>query len=137
MTRKSVPTEAELEARNEVVSSAVSSGKRFLLPGIDHRTATARRLRDICETVMEDRGGQDHLSESEKQLARRIATIALACEVREAEFVETGELDAIEYVTMATALSRIASKLGIKRARRNVTPTLEQLQSGRAVEDAA
>ena len=119
----SQPPDLETEKENQraVLTSAVSNGKRFFLPGVNHRTATARRLRDLCEIVMEDRGGPDHLSECEKQLSRRVATMSLACEIREAQFVETGELDAAEYVNLATALGRIMQKLGIKRAKRDVT----------------
>ena len=43
----------------------------------------ARRFRDILAEIISDLGGHDGgLSEAQRQLARRCATIAIACEPR-------------------------------------------------------
>jgi hypothetical protein len=42
-----------------------------LLPGVDLRTALARRYRDILGQLVSDQGGADRLSEARIQLCRR------------------------------------------------------------------
>ena len=59
--------------------SRVTNGSK-LLPLADGRSVTARRFRDIFEQVCGDLGGIEHLSEAERQLARRAA--ALSAEAR-------------------------------------------------------
>jgi hypothetical protein len=58
--------------------SAVTNGKRLhvVRPG---DTAWARRFRDVLAEIISDLGGPDRLSEGQRQLARRCATIAIVC----------------------------------------------------------
>jgi hypothetical protein len=72
--------------------SAVSNGKRLhvIAPG---DTKWARRFRDVFAEIVSDLGGADALSEGERQLARRAATISLACERLEARAVAGEEID--------------------------------------------
>jgi hypothetical protein len=110
----------EIDTREVVKSAASKGGARHFLHGVDHRTATARRMRDLHAEIMEDRGGELHLSTSEKQLARRIACIAVACEILEAEFLQSGDLDTTEYLNLSATMARIMAKLGIRRTKREV-----------------
>jgi hypothetical protein len=58
--------------------SAVTNGKRLHVeaPGDG---AWSRRFRDVLSEILSDLG-HDGLSEGQRQLARRCATIAIACE---------------------------------------------------------
>ena len=59
--------------------SSVTNGKRLF---VEHRgdTAWARRFRDVLVEIISDLGGLDVLSEGQKQLARRAATLCITCE---------------------------------------------------------
>jgi hypothetical protein len=59
--------------------SAVTNGARLHVrrPGDN---AWSRRFRDVLEQIIADIGGPDGLSEGQRQLARRAATLALECE---------------------------------------------------------
>ncbi len=63
--------------------SRVTNGSK-LLPLSDCRSATARRFRDLYEEIAADLGGLDHLTEGQKQLARRAAMLSAECERQEA-----------------------------------------------------
>jgi hypothetical protein len=47
-----------------------------LLPGLDGRSATARRFRDLVNAFVADMGGLDHCSEIKLGLVRRLAATA-------------------------------------------------------------
>jgi hypothetical protein len=106
--------------------SAVSNGR--LLAGVDLRSATARRFRDLVQAHVADLGGPEGLSELQRQLIRRVATMAVACEQIEGRMAggETLDLPTLElYGRYVDRMSRAINKLGLKRA----TPpeqTLEQ-----------
>ena len=59
--------------------SAVTNGRRLHVdpPG---DSAWSRRFRDVLAEIISDLGGHDGLSEGQRQLARRCATIAIQCE---------------------------------------------------------
>ena len=67
-------------------------------------------------------GGADLLSEGQKQLARRCATIAIACEKMEGEAAQGREIDLDAYGQLTDRLGRALQRLGLKRQPRNVTP---------------
>ena len=64
------------------------NGKRHHAARIDERTLWARRTREICEAVVSDLGGIDHLSEAQKQLIRRVAGLSVVCEGIEVELAQ-------------------------------------------------
>lgn len=66
--------------------SRLSNGSD-LLPDLDQRSASARRYRDLVASFTSDTGLGDALSEAQKQLIRRAASLSLACERLEAEIV--------------------------------------------------
>src|SRR5262249_50217879 len=85
--------------------SAVTNGKRLhvVSPG---DTKWARRWRDVLAEIINDLGGADLLSEGQKQLARRCATIAIACEKMEGEAAQGREIDLDAYGTLTDRLGR-------------------------------
>ena len=98
----------------------VLSSKRFFLDDVDGRTASARRYKALAVEIANDRGGADNLSESQRQLVKRIAGHALLAERIEADLIAGKEIDADMYVSVSTAFSRLVSKLGLDRVAREV-----------------
>ena len=95
-----------------------------------------RRWKDIFEIVVSDRGGADQLSEGQRQLARRIATLAIEAELMEAERVEGKDLDLDAYVMLTNALGRALGRLGLARVPRDVTPDLASYITAKDAEAA-
>jgi hypothetical protein len=92
----------------------------------DGRGPWARRWRDVLGEITSDLGGADLLSEGQRQLARRCATIAIACEKMEGEAAAGNEIDLDVYGTLTDRLGRAFHRLGLKRQPRDVTPTLSE-----------
>lgn len=95
-----------------------------VLTGIDGRSLLARRFREIASGIESDLGGD--LTEAQRHLVARAATLAIWCEERETELGEGGEFDAGQYATISNALRRLLSDLGLERRLKDATPTLEQ-----------
>jgi hypothetical protein len=117
-------------ATPRVARSAVTNGKRLhvVRPG---DTAWARRFRDVLAEIISDvatttTGG---LSEGQRQLARRCATIAIACERMEGEAAAGASIDLQTYGELTDRLGRAFNRLGLKRVPRDVTPSLAQIQA--------
>jgi hypothetical protein len=98
---------AELPSRTR---SAVTNHKD-LLPGLDGRSATARRFRDLVNAFVADMGGLDRCSEIKLGLVRRLAATTLC--------------------TLASTTVRLSQRLGLERRARNVTPSLGQYLAAR------
>jgi hypothetical protein len=113
-------------SRSVTNRSAVTNGKRLFVEG-DGRSPWARRWRDLVELHVADLGGIDNVSEAEKAIIRRAATLICELERREAEFaVGEGASDiALEvYQRASNSLRRLLESTGLKRRARDVTPTL-------------
>ena len=113
--------------------SAVTNGKRLhvVAPG---DTKWARRFKDVLGQIVSDLGGHQVLSEGQRQLARRCATIAIACEKMEGEAAAGEDIDLDAYGTLTDRLGRAFQRLGLERRPRDVTPTLDQYLGAREEE---
>jgi hypothetical protein len=114
--------------------SAVTNGKT-LIAGIDGRSAWMRRFRDLFEAHVSDLGGEGEISEAEKSIARRAATLAVECERMEALFATAGAATADEldlYGRTANSLRRLLESTGLKRRPKDVTPTLTEFLADHA-----
>lgn len=116
--------------------SRVSNGAD-LLPGIDGRSATARRYRDILAALASDQGGADRLSEARSQLCRRFAALAVQAEHMEAQLTRGEPIDLQEHALIASTLVRLASRIGIDRRARNIVPDLRDYLDAKATETEA
>jgi hypothetical protein len=67
------------------------------------------------------------LSEGQKQLVRRCATTAIACERAEAKAAAGEDIDLEVYGTLTDRLGRAFQRLGLERRPRDVTPRLDDL----------
>lgn len=101
----------------------------FSLAGVDGRSLMARRFREIVTGIEMDLGGD--LTEAQRHLVARSATLAIWCEERETELGEGGEFDATQYATISNALRRLLSDLGLERRARDVTPRLADYIAGK------
>jgi hypothetical protein len=85
-------------ARAPALRARVTNHKD-LLPGLDGRSATARRFRDLVNAFVADMGGLDRCSEIRLGLVRRLAATTVQAEMLEARMVN-GE--AIDIATLCT-----------------------------------
>jgi hypothetical protein len=90
------------------------------LEGVDGRSVLARRYRDILEQLISDIGGDP--SEAQSLILRRSATLAVWCEMAEAEMAQGKELDIVSFTTATNALRRLLADIGLQRRSRDVTP---------------
>jgi hypothetical protein len=127
---------AVVERRPSKQRSRVSNGKTHFVEA-DQRGPWARRWRDVLGEIISDLGGADLLSEGQKQLARRCATIAIACERMEGEAAQGREIDLDAYGQLTDRLGRCFMRLGLKRQARNVTPSLADYLQSHAMEGDA
>jgi hypothetical protein len=89
--------------------SRIANGSA-LLQNTDGRSIWARRFRDVYEAHIADLGGEGEISEAEKSIARRVATMAVECERLEALFATAGAATADEpdlYGRTANSLRRL------------------------------
>jgi hypothetical protein len=106
-----------------------------VLPGIDGRTLVARRYREVAAAILVDQGGGDRCSEARKQLIRRFAAAAVLAEQLESRLVNGEAIDIQEHATLSSILVRLASRIGINRIPKEVTPDLlDYIESREAAE---
>ena len=99
--------------------SAVTNGKRLhVVAPPDNKWQ--RRFRDVLAEITSDLGGADLLSEGQRQIARRCATIAIACERMEGEAAAGNDIDLDVYGTLTDRLGRAFHRLGLKRQAREI-----------------
>ncbi len=129
-----MPSDSTSTADLPAVSrSKVTNQSALFLEGVDGRTAVARRWRDLYAEITADLGGPDALSEVERQLARRCATLSVEAESMEAASAGgDGELDVDRFVVLTNALGRAAAKIGLRRRARDVTPDLRSYLAAKA-----
>src|SRR6516165_1441058 len=117
--------------------SRVTNG-RTLFVEADGRGPWGRRFRDILAEITNDLGGADLLSEGQRQLARRAATIAIACERLEGEAAAGNAIDLVTYGMLVDRMGRCFDRLGLKRQACDVTKSLHEIlhehQSARELE---
>ncbi|TXN15884.1 hypothetical protein FV219_01565 [Methylobacterium sp. WL122] len=106
--------------------SRVTNGSA-LLQNVDGRSGWARRMRDLMALHLSDLGGEAAVSEAEKSLIRRAATLTVELERMEERFANDGEADADAldlYSRTAGNLRRLLEATGLQRRPRDVTPDL-------------
>jgi len=104
--------------------SRVSNGSA-VLPGVDGRSTWVLRLRDLMGLHLSDLGGDNAVSEAERSIIRRVATLTVELERMEAGFAVAGEAqpDQLDlYQRTANSLRRLLEAIGLQRRSRDVTP---------------
>ena len=85
--------------------SAVTNHKD-LLPGLDGRSASARRFRDLVNAFVADMGGLDCCSEIKLGLVRRLAATTVQAEMLEARMMNGEAIDIATLCTLASLEAR-------------------------------
>src|SRR5262245_11492756 len=75
------------------VTAEAARGLAGWLDGNDKRGPVARRFRDLCTQLTSDLGGPAQLSEGQRQIIRRIASMSVWCESMEAKMADGEEVD--------------------------------------------
>jgi hypothetical protein len=132
---KSPSTSIGLARRPPTARSRVTNGAD-LLPGIDGRSALARRLYDVTCAIAADQGGTDRLSEARVQLIRRFAAASVLAEALEARLANGEQIDVAEHAHLSSTLVRIAQRIGIDRRAKNIVPDLHDYLEGRATTES-
>ena len=127
---------AKPAARPPATRSAVSNGRRLHVVAAGDN-AWSRRFRDVLAEIVSDLGGPDHLSEGQRQLARRATTLSIECERMEGKAVAGELIDLDVYGQWLDQLGRAFSRLGLKRVARDVTPSLAEYLRSKGTEGAA
>jgi hypothetical protein len=118
-------TPAPLPAKS-TTRTRVTNGSE-VLPNVDGRTLWVRRLRDLIESHLDDLGGADVVSEAERSIVRRAATLTVELERMESKFATAGQAEPADldlYQRTAGNLRRLLEAVGLDRRARNVTPSL-------------
>ena len=106
--------------------SAVTNATR-LVQGADGRSVIARRYRDVFSEIANDLGGQDVISEAQRQLVRRAAMLSVYCESVESDMAQGSQIDTDDLVRVVNALTRVLTAIGLdRRPRPSDTPTLQE-----------
>jgi hypothetical protein len=106
--------------------SAVTNGRRLhVVAPKDNKWM--RRFRDVLAEIISDLG-RDGLSEGQRQLARRAATISIACERMEGDAAAGAEIDLEIYGRLTDRLGRAFHRLGLRRQQREVLSLRERLE---------
>lgn len=109
------------QRRSQSNRSAITNGNRQFAQGGDGRGAWVRRWRDLAELHELDHGDTAALSEGQKSLCRRAATLEVNLEQLEAQMSEGQGVDLDVYNRLAGNLRRILETLGLKRIAKPVT----------------
>ena len=107
------------------------------LPGVDGRSTWVRRLHDLVAIHLSDLGGDGNVSEAERSIVRRAATLTVELELLELKFARAGgasgdDLDL--YSRASSNLRRLLESVGLRRRPKDVTPSLSEYISQKAVE---
>lgn len=92
---------------------------------LDGRTRWAKRLKVLKAAYAADLGGDEKLSEMQRSLVQRAATLSVELEAAESEFAAGGKADADRlqsYRQSSSELRRLLESLGAKRPDTSRTP---------------
>ena len=129
---QSHPLIADIAKRPPNIRSRVGNGTRlFVDETVDGRSKEARRFRDVLTEITGDLGGVDHMSEGQKQLARRCALLSVECEKLEAKSVSGEGIDLEAYGKLCDRIGRAFSRLGLKRVARAAPSLADYLAAKR------
>jgi hypothetical protein len=106
------------------------TGAKDLLPGVDGRSVPYRRFREIVSAAAVDQGGIDQLSATRAQLVRRFAAASVLAEQLEVKIARGEEIDITTHATLSSTLVRLASRIGIDRVPKDVSPSLSDILRG-------
>lgn len=129
----SLPDSQAIAERPRNLRSRVTNGTK-LIAGLDGRSASARRYRDLSMSLADDLGGAATMTEAQRALVRQAAAMIVQSEKLQAAILRGDIVDSEQLTRLANAATRILSRLGIKRAPRELGPPsrLDSMLNGAA-----
>jgi hypothetical protein len=101
-------------ARNSTTNrSAVTNGSKLLV-GIDGRSPTARRFRDLVQAYRAEIGGD--LSQPEMAMIKTAAGLSLSAELMQAQIVNGISVNADDLIRLSSEVRRILDAIAEKAA---------------------
>jgi hypothetical protein len=100
--------------------SRVTNGTR-VLEGVDGRSPSARRFRDLLDSFAHDLGGLEHLSEADRSLVKQAASLTIRAEQLQVAIVRGEPVDPDELIRLTNTARRTLA--GIRR-KEQPKPTL-------------
>jgi hypothetical protein len=92
---------------------------------LDKRSSAAAQFDAIAKSIAEDLGGEGHLSTIERHLVEAFAGVAIHVGHLNALLALGQQIDVIEHSQAISTMVRVASRIGIKRVLRDVTPEFQ------------
>ena len=86
---------------------------------------SCKRLKDILDQIVADLGGADMISEGQRRLCRRAATLSIQAEAMECDAFGNQPFDIELYGQLCDRLGRYLQRFGLKRVARD-TQNLRQ-----------
>jgi hypothetical protein len=125
------PAPKPVAARRSVTARSRTTNGRDIVPGIDGRSAFARRWRDVYAAITADRGGVERLSEVQQQLIRQFTTISVQAEQATARLINGEPVDAEQLCQQAGTLVKLSQRIGLTRVAKQV-PSLHEYLAQKA-----
>jgi hypothetical protein len=136
------PETIQLDADRDQVTRSTNGkylGKTRLLSRsqLDRRTTAAQEFDAIARAIAADLGGEDQLSTVQKHLVEAFAGCAIHVGHINALLALGKEIDVVEHSQAISTMVRVASRIGINRLPKNITPSVKDYIASIASEDAA
>jgi len=125
-----MPDDSPYLAPGSPTSRSRITNRSAVLPDVDGRSTWVRRLRDLISLHLSDLGGEDAVSEAERSIIRRVATLTVELERMEASFALAGEAQPEQldlYQRTAGNLRRLLETVGLERRAKPVETLQEYL----------
>ena len=128
-----VASKTPYRVRQPRARSRLSNGTcGMVLPGIDQRSAIARRYRDVMCAIIADLGGESRLSEARLQLIRRFSALVVQAETMEAALVDGKPFDSSAHAHISSTLVRLCRPQTVRlRTSRHPCTTISRARSPR------
>ena len=94
---------------------------------LDGRTSAAKAFDKLVADIEADLGGRDQLSAIELALIEAFAGAAVTLQHLNTRLALGQEIDLGQYAQVVSAMVRVASRLGLRRRARDLTPSLSDL----------
>jgi hypothetical protein len=91
---------------------------------LDGRTKARKQFDAIASGIASDLGGPDRLSTVQRHLVEAFAGVAMMVNTTNARLLLGEEVDIVEHAQVVSTLTRVASRIGLGRIPRDVTPSL-------------
>ena len=118
-----------VEGRPLKLRSRVTNGSK-MIAGVDGRSASSRRYRDLAMSFGDDLGGAAVLTEAQRALVFQAAALVVQSEALNGAMIRGESVDVEQQTRVANALGRTLNRLGIRK-RPSPAPTIAEYLAAR------